>query len=113
MKVFIFLNYRFYLKRIGKQSACFRCSGRTCNVKISFKTQIVRTNGVDCSNKWSRLFEQFESLVKDKVVENPLVSTQQHYETERNKQVSNMTAKKETPITMPNCSTIRDRFIKF
>ena len=41
------LNYRFYLKRIGKQSACFRCSGRACNATISLKTQIVRTNGVD------------------------------------------------------------------
>ena len=37
--------------------------------------------------------------VKDKVVENPLVSTQQLYETERNKQVSNMTAKKEFKLS--------------
>ena len=50
--------------------------------------------------------------VKDKVVENPLVSTQQLYETERNKQVSDMTAKKEAPIIMPDYSTIRDRFIR-
>ena len=34
------LNYRFYLKRMGKEAASFRCSGKKCYASISLKTQI-------------------------------------------------------------------------
>ena len=41
------LNYRFYLKTMGKKAACFRCSGKKCNATISLKNCIVRTDGED------------------------------------------------------------------
>jgi hypothetical protein len=105
------LNYRFYLKSMGKKAACFRCSGKKCNATISLKSCIVRTDGEDkptvkepfeISNlNWKHvdgclpknddhfIIKSFLQHAKSEVVKNPLVSTQQLYEIEREKQVAN------------------------
>ena len=43
---------------------------------------------------------------KSEVVKNPLVSTQQLYEIEREKQVANRAKNQDVPVTMPDYASI-------
>ena len=131
------LNYRFQLKSIGKLAACFRCSGikgSKCYATLSLKTKIIRTDGVDkptiiepfeisnlnwkhvdgCLPKYDDHFitKSFMQHVKSEVVKNPLVSTQQLYETERQKQVANRAENEDVPVTMPDYTSIKDCLIR-
>ena len=49
---------------------------------------------------------------KSEVVKNPLVSTQQLYEIEREKQVANRAKNQDVPVSMPDYASIRDCLIR-
>ena len=131
------LNYRFQLKSIGKLAACFRCSGikgSKCYATISLKTKIIRKDGIDkpiiiepfeISNlNWKHvegclpknddhfITKSIMQHVKSEVVKNPLVSTQQLYEIEREKQVANRAENQDVPVTMPDYTSIKDCLIR-
>ena len=49
---------------------------------------------------------------KSEVVKNPLVSMQQLFEIEREKQVANRAKNQDVPVTMPDYASIRDCLIR-
>jgi hypothetical protein len=115
---------------MGKEAASFRCSGKKCYASISLKTQIngekttivepfeitnlnwKHVDGCLPKNDDHFVVKALMNQVKNKVVTNPLVSTQQLYETERDNQVAIRAEKKETSVTMPDYSSIRSCLIR-
>jgi hypothetical protein len=58
------------------------------------------------------IIKSFMQHAKSEVVKNPLVSTQQLYEIEREKQVANSAKSQDVPVTMPDYASIRDCLIR-